>query len=224
MSCLESIDEAAAAWTGDVLTVVGADSCVDPTAALSRRFRSRSMRTFVIEGSWGSASRARQASIVHGLLQFAARDASTWIANTDADCRVPPSWIARQVTEADGGADVVLGVVQLDAATPPRLAARFAALYDPREGATHPHVHAANFGLRASAYRHTGGWNHRVVVGEEHELLHRALTAKQAVVRLADHHVITSGRTVSRVDGGFASVLASLHSTGQGGGEGHGTT
>jgi hypothetical protein len=41
---------------------------------------------------------------------------STWLANTDADSRVPEDWLVRQLEFADAGWDVVLGSVEPDSA------------------------------------------------------------------------------------------------------------
>lgn len=187
--------------------VVGADRCHDGTAAAAAEVVTHAADLDVIEGRWGSASGARRAIIAHGLGALATDEPGTWIANTDADCLVPSTWICRQVAQADHDVDLVLGTVVLSPTTSRRLTERFADAY---ANPSRPHVHAANLGVRASAYRHVGGWNDRVILGEEHDLLRRLVGATRPVVWLDEHHVVTSGRTVSRVDGGFASFLADL--------------
>ena len=121
----------------------------------------------------------------------------TWLASTDADTTVPADWITRQVALADGGADVVLGVVELDATTPPNLRNRFAATYLIHPN--HRHVHAANMGVRRSTYDGAGGWAADISVGEEHDLVARAMAVGARVERRHDVVVTTSARITSRV-------------------------
>ncbi len=89
------------------------------------------------------------------------------------------------------------------------LLARFAADYRVG-GSTHRHVHAANFGIRADAYRLVGGWSEHTVVGEEHDLWRRLNRAGLSVRQPTDVRVTTSSRTSSRVPGGFATYLSRL--------------
>jgi hypothetical protein len=89
------------------------------------------------------------------------------------------------------------------------LLAEFTASYAV-SGCTHRHVHAANLGVRASAYLAVGGWSPHAVVGEDHNLWRRLRTAGLATQHPVDVVVTTSARTHSRVIGGFASALARL--------------
>ena len=209
VACLESIDRAAAAWGRPVVTVVACDSCVDDTVVRVEAWAPRAMHVHVIEGSWRGAGAARRAATARGALLLGTdRPACTWLASTDADTTVPPDWITRQVALADGGADVVLGIVELDSTTPPNLRNRFAATYVIHPG--HRHVHAANMGVRRSTYDVAGGWSADISVGEEHDLVARAVAAGARVARRHDVVVTTSARTSSRVSDGFAHDLAAL--------------
>jgi len=208
--CLASIDQAAAHCRAPVHVVVAADSCHDGTAAAARDHPTSHLTVRVVEGQWRGAGRARAAAIRSAFGHGYPDDATTWIANTDADCVVDVNWLGRQVHHATQGACAVAGVVALDGATTPtNLLAKFAADYRVG-GRTHHHVHAANFGIRADVYRLVGGWSEHTVVGEEHDLWRRLNGADLPLRQPPDLRVTTSSRTASRVPGGFATYLARL--------------
>jgi glycosyltransferase involved in cell wall biosynthesis len=211
-ACLDSVDRAAQRWGGRVLTVVGADNCTDATASIARGFVGKATTVHTVEGVWRRPSSVRRAIVGHVCDELGpAAMRRLWIANTDADCAVPVDWISRQVALADDGVDVVAGIVKLDPSdTPVHLLAAFTAHYQQREGAARGHVHAANLGLRGSTYRGVGGWRTSTAIGEEHHLVNAAVR-RDATISWADDLVVrTSGRTTSRVRGGFATVLDRL--------------
>ncbi|MET0147292.1 MAG: glycosyltransferase [Ilumatobacteraceae bacterium] len=213
-ACLRSLDDAAARCAGTtVLIAVAADRCSDDTVEAAVATPLTHARLVVTTGRWRGASATRAAAVAAGL---AALDASTghaaetWIANTDADCTVPDDWLTAQLRLARQDVHAVAGVVRLDpATTTPAVLAGFAAHYLV-EGAEHEHVHAANLGVRADVYATVGGWRQSTVVGEEHDLWRRIERNGRTVRRPASLVVTTSGRTSSRVRGGFASVLGRL--------------
>jgi glycosyltransferase involved in cell wall biosynthesis len=204
--CIQSIDRAAERTGIRTRIVLAADSCDDNTVAAAITQPLKRSRLTAIEGLWRCAGAARDAAVAHGL-QSSTRSLETlWIANTDADCRVPGEWLERQLRLARRF-DALAGIVDLDPRTTPKhILAGFRATYE-IDGDTHPHVHGANFGVRASAYVRTGGWNSTTAVGEDHELWN-SLIADGAPVRQDAHlRVVTSARTISRVEGGFATNL-----------------
>ncbi|MFT3855165.1 MAG: glycosyltransferase [Ilumatobacteraceae bacterium] len=209
--CIISIDAAVGAWGGAATIVVGADACTDGTAEVLAGLRAAGLPVLAVEGEWRRPSRVRRALVTEARAALAHVPAErVWLASTDADCVVPRHWIADQVRLADAGADVVLGEVALDPVdTPPGLAGlfdeRYAALRERRR-----HVHAANLGIRLSAYDAAGGWRSSTAIGEEHHLVRRAGDLGAAVSWGDDLTVMTSGRTTGRVSGGFASVLRRL--------------
>src|SRR6478609_7131631 len=80
-----------------------------------------------------------------------------WIGSTDADSAVPPDWLLTQLRYADEGVDLVLGTVRPDPAElPDPVVRRWLNRHDLADG--HPHVHAANLGVRADIYRAVGGF------------------------------------------------------------------
>lgn len=207
-ACLHSIDRAAAEWGGQVIVVVGLDSCTDASAVVVEQFRAATVTVVAVSGRWHGASRARRAATQVALAEAGDGAEHVWLANTDADCVVPVDWLRAQVVAATAGADVVLGTVDLDAdEAPAALFARFRSSYVVH-GDEHPHVHAANFGIRATAYAALGGWRTSTLVGEEHRLVQRARSRDLCVVTPVDLAVVTSSRLSSRVPGGFATALA----------------
>lgn len=207
--CIASVDRAAAlAPAGQVDVIVAADCCRDATASIAAAVTVTAANVAVLSGRWGSVGRARAAGTAFGLARTTVPADRIWIASTDADSVVPPGWLAHQLEQAAGGADMVLGIVGLPDDTLAELAERFRCHYR-WSGVDHPHVHGANLGLRASAYQQIGGWRH-LTLGEEHDLVSRAGAARITVCRTDQHPVITSARIHSRVRRGFAGDLARL--------------
>src|ERR1700761_1144057 len=89
-----------------VETLVVLDSCSDQTAA--RVMGHRDVGAISCDAKCVGASRGL--AIDH-VLQHVAEPSRLWIANTDADSRVPLDWLAAMMHHADDGADVVLGTV-----------------------------------------------------------------------------------------------------------------
>jgi glycosyltransferase involved in cell wall biosynthesis len=135
-----------------------------------------------------------------------------WVANTDADSVVPASWLVEQVALAEGGHDVVVGLVAPDQAEMPReLLRRWRSRQRLEDG--HDHVHGANLGFRLTTYVEAGGFE-PLPVHEDVRLVER-MRARQA--RVAATHrapVLTSARTVGRAPAGFAAYLDELSASG----------
>lgn len=208
-ACIRSIDVAARRIPGNITVVVAADSCGDATAATARGVDVQSCGVSVIEGEWGRAGATRAAAVDHGLAQLGSRARSAWIANTDADCVVSPSWLRVQTTMAHG-VDAIGGIVRLDPrVTDPLLLDAFDASYE-LDGDRHPHVHGANIGVSVDAYRSVGGWCTNSDVGEDHVLWDALVACGHRVRQTTTLCVLTSARVRSRVVGGFATNLANL--------------
>jgi glycosyltransferase involved in cell wall biosynthesis len=207
--CLGSIDRAARDIPAPCVVVVAADSCLDGTAELAEAYTWQHAQVIVIRGQWGTAGAARAAAVRVGLADHLGDVASCWIANTDADCDVPNDWLARQLAFAQEYA-ATAGIVTLDpASTSPEILRGFRATYAV-DGELHTHVHGANLGVRADAYLAVGGWCPSTVLGEDHGLWDRLRASGRAVIHSTASVVTTSSRTLSRVNGGFASNLAGL--------------
>jgi glycosyltransferase involved in cell wall biosynthesis len=206
--CLESIDQAAERVLGNVQIVLAADSCTDQTVATATATAADLTHASltVICGAWRAAGAARAAGVDLGLGSCQTPLHQLWIANTDADCKVPRDWLERQLRLARRF-DALAGIVELESRTTPAyLMDGFRATYH-TDGNTHSHVHGANLGVRASAYVRAGGWNPATSVGEDHELWNALIAGRSPVRQDAHLRVLTSARTVSRVEGGFATNL-----------------
>jgi glycosyltransferase involved in cell wall biosynthesis len=186
-----------------VRVVVVLDACTDG----SGRIVAEAHDVETVSISARQVGAARRAGCEH-LLRDESRPGEVWLANTDADSRVPRNWLADMVEHADAGADLVLGTVR-----PARglSAGLRAAWYDSHvltDG--HPHVHGANFGIRADVYRTLGGWP-VLATGEDETLAARAAARPDVrVVRTARSPVSTSTRLIARAPYGFSSYLRGL--------------
>jgi hypothetical protein len=139
-----------------------------------------------------------------------------WLANTDADCIVPPGWIADQLQiAAEAACTAIAGTVSVDSFVEhqPEVAERFRSSYIIGSDGTHPHVHGANLGVRADAYIRAGGWAD-LTTAEDHDLWGRLKLTGARTVSTARIEVITSGRRVGRAPHGFAGALGAHNKSG----------
>ena len=207
-ACLGSISIAARQVRLDVLTVVVADHCVDDTAA---RSRDTGATVVVRSGSpAGGVGAARATGCTHALSRLGGLpDELIWLAHTDADSQVPPDWLYAQLALAGRGYDAVAGMVALTGTGDREARRRWTTSYRQRHG----HVHGANLGVRADAYRAVGGF--RPVPAHEDLQLVRDLTAGgYAVARPRQPRVVTSSRLNGRTPAGVAADLRSGRPTG----------
>ncbi|WP_296953085.1 glycosyltransferase family 2 protein [uncultured Massilia sp.] len=191
-----------------VAACVVLDACDDGSRAIVERwcgaFAAAGLRLDCLETAARQVGVARAAGARH-LLALGAR----WLAFTDADTRVGPQWLAAQLAL---GVDVVCGSVAVDDWTPhgadaARLRAHFASHYNDRDG--HQHIHGANLGVSADAYRAAGGFE--AVACHEDVLLVRALQATGArFAWSAQPRVFTSARIDPRARGGFGDALLAM--------------
>ncbi|MEU6122042.1 glycosyltransferase [Streptomyces sp. NPDC047123] len=220
VACVRAIRTAAARIAPlPVVTVVVADACADATAALAAR---EGAHVLEIRGHNVGAARAAGARHALDLLGLAPGTAGPdiWLAMTDADSTVPAHWLARQLAWARRGHDAVLGTIRLAPAPHPghrraRNDRHDAAYYRTRParqaGAPweHPHIHGANMGVSAAAYRRVGGFA-ALTTGEDRDLAVRLAAAGYRIARADDHPVRTADRLRGRAPGGLADLLASL--------------
>ena len=167
----------------------------------------------VLRSDAGSVGRSRALG-AQGALERYRRSAGTgldrcWLANTDADCIVPRDWLTLQLALAERGVAAIAGIVDVDSFEEheSRVEQLFRLTYLLHPDGTHPHVHGANFGIRADAYRQVGGWSD-CESGEDHHLWRRLQRAAHPVVSDSRLRVLTSGRRVGRAPMGFADALA----------------
>jgi len=205
-TCLAALRHAAEAVSIPVHVLVVADACSDRTADVAR-----ACGAGVVSIGACNVGAARAAGMT-GLLRLTAGCERTalWLATTDADTVVPPGWLRRQLEYADAGWDVVLGTVTVTDwdGHPPHVPSAFEVLYGYGTG-PHPHVHGANLGIRASAYRAAGGFP-PLRTGEDHALLAAAAEAGRPVLQASDISVETSARRQARAPRGFSHLLRTL--------------
>ena len=204
--CLAAVADAVANCTIPARTIVVLDSCADASVDICSRHRVET-----VEVGFANVGQARHAGVERAL-RLPIPFQSTWIANTDADSRVPPDWLSEQIRLANDGADVVLGVVTLadEGQASVHQAHQSAYAHRVRPDGTHRHIHGANLGIRASTYLESGGFP-PLTDHEDRELIRRARALGRAlVVTSTGLRVQTSGRTEGRCHDGFARFIANM--------------
>ena len=134
-----------------------------------------------------------------------------WLANTDADCEVPDTWLLDQVALAAAGIQAIAGIVGVDEFSEHRshVARRFRETYLTNADGSHPHVHGANIGVRADVYLRVGADGRPIETAEDHDLWRSPLPGSGCEQRsTARLKVMTSGRRLGRAPHGFAEALA----------------
>lgn len=182
-----------------VAVVVVADACNDDTAA---RAAEQGATTLTVCARNVGFARAAGAN---WLLERGAR----WLAFTDADSRVADDWLAAQLAL---GSQAFCGCVwvqdwsahgrQADA-----LASAFARQYRPVDG--HRHIHGANMGVSADAYRAAGGFA-PLHSSEDVALVAALEAAGIGVAYSAAPRVWTSARLDHRAPAGFGDAMRRL--------------
>lgn len=191
-----------------VWLAVVADCCSDETANIACRVLAA--KGEVIGTSVRSPGSARRIGARAILDHFGGFDPShIWLANTDADTRVPENWLSTHLALADANASAVAGIVELDPdELRPEVARLYQETYKLSADGTHDHVHGANMGVRADAYLDVGGWSD-LQCSEDHclwgRLTHRGWRVQSPTASV----VLTSGRLRGRAQGGFAATLLS---------------
>lgn len=184
-----------------VHVVVVLDSCRDATGAIAEQC-----------GALTLPVAARNVGVARGagadlLLDAGAR----WLAFTDADTRVSSDWLVKQVAQ---DADVVCGSIGVDDWSPHGrrsdfIHEHFARTYTDADG--HRHVHGANLGVSASAYRSVGGFQ-ALACSEDVALVAALQAAGARIAWSAAPRVTTSARTNARARGGFGDTLLAVAS------------
>jgi len=201
--CLHSVANAASSpgLKGEpVLVIVVLDACTDETAWVA--IRSGALLITVEARNVGIA-RAAGAKLA---LSLGAR----WLAFTDADTVVAPDWLHVQMSLRSDAVCGTIGVTDWGAYGE-RMGHHFDATYTDADG--HQHVHGANLGVSAQAYRLAGGFE--PLASSEDVALVKALVAVGArIAWSAAPRVVTSARRVFRAPAGFGATLVRV-------GEGH---
>ncbi len=196
--------------SSDVIVV--SDSCSDGTASIASQILHE--RGAVMEVCAGNVGVARAMAAQAALARFRGDASRCWLANTDADCEVPETWLLDQLALAHNGYAAVAGIIDVDCFEEhlPIVEARFRMTYQINSDGTHPHVHGANLGMRADAYLAAGGWN-PLTTAEDHDLWGRLRACTGPHLSDARLQVLTSGRRIGRAPLGFAGALAKHNET-----------
>jgi len=199
VACLEHIQRARenGRLKGEIVeVVVVADACTDDTLILAV-----GAGATVIAISARNVGAARAAGADY-LLGRGAR----WLAFTDADTLVSSDWIAEQI---DLRADAVCGTVAVNDWSPHAHHAAFLRHHFSRtyfDVDAHRHVHGANLGVSAQAYRRVGGFR-ALACSEDADLVQALQSSGAHIAWSARPRVTTSARRVARAAGGFADTL-----------------
>ena len=198
-SCLGAIRQAARhpdllGEPTEIIVVV--DACTDATGILAA---SCGASTLTIRAKNVGMARAVGAE---ALLARGAR----WLSFTDADTVVSPSWLVDQLSLQ---ADAVCGTVGVEDWEPHGCHAQllqwhFEQTYTDRDG--HSHVHGANLGVSADAYRRAGGFRF-LACSEDVALVDSLIASGAFIAWSAKPRVTTSSRKDGRAKGGFADTL-----------------
>ncbi|MEX3776940.1 glycosyltransferase family 2 protein [Pseudomonas sp. MYb118] len=183
----------------EVLVVL--DSCTDRSSAI--------VGSYPVHGLEIQARNVGQARALgaHFLLDRGVR----WISCTDADSRVAQDWLVAQLAL---DADAVCGTVtvaQWDAAFSESAQIRYHQHYQYREG--HRHIHGANLGVSAEAYRRAGGFE-PLACDEDVQLVRQLERCGATIAWSQRPQVLTSARLDSRARGGFGDYLRDLSQVG----------
>ena len=197
--CLASVMRAAQAPClegAPVHIVVVCDACTDGTADIVRRM-----------GHTALACDARNVGLARAIGADAAMArGAQWLAFTDADTVVGQRWLSSQLALRS---DVVCGTIGVDDwdIYGDAMRQHFERTYRDEDG--HRHIHGANLGICAAAYRRVGGF--ASLENSEDVAIVGALEASGArIAWSAAPRVVTSARTTFRATAGFGATLASV--------------
>ncbi|MFL9926319.1 glycosyltransferase family 2 protein [Herbaspirillum lusitanum] len=197
-ACLSAMHLAARhpALNEAVRIIVALDACTDRSALIAR---SHQVEIIALQARNVGMARAAGAS---RLLAAGAR----WLAFTDADSLVAPDWLAAQLL-LELNADAVCGTICVDdwSEHSPQLQEHFRTSYFDREG--HRHIHGANFGISARAYKSVGGFP-PMACSEDVAIVDLLIAAGARIAWSASPRVNTSARIASKARGGFGDTLS----------------
>ncbi|MFM0036329.1 glycosyltransferase [Paraburkholderia strydomiana] len=183
-----------------VRIVVVLDACSDFSGAIARAY---GIETLTVKARNVGIARASGADLLLA-------DGARWLAFTDADSRVSPGWLVAQLAL---DADAVCGSIAVDdwSAHPHSVREYFRKTYVDADG--HRHIHGANLGVSADAYRRAGGFP-PLRCSEDVALVDRLIAIGAHIAWSAAPRVITSARAAARAHGGFGDTLVAWAAAG----------
>lgn len=198
-ACLTSLSKAAVhpgLQGEDVRLVVVLDACADLSSEIVARHTASALTVHARNVGVARAAGA----------EFMLKAGARWLAFTDADSIVAADWLVAQLAQ---NADAVCGIVSVDdwSFLPPFVKVSFEKDYVNADG--HNHIHGANLGVSAAAYRRAGGF--QALPAHEDVHLVRALEASSArIAWTVTPKVVTSARLDSRAPEGFGGRIKLL--------------
>lgn len=198
-ACLESIAAASQCprLQGEtVRVVVVCDYCSDDTRRVAHQWKAETL-----ELDARNVGRARAAGA-----ELALRAGARWLAFTDADTQVSPQWLSEQLALDVDAVCGTIGVARWSVYGP-RMKEHFRLTYTDRDG--HRHVHGANLGVSAQAYRLAGGFG-ALASGEDVALVEALQRSGVRIAWSARPRVTTSARADFRAPGGFGATLSRI--------------
>jgi glycosyltransferase involved in cell wall biosynthesis len=207
--CIDSVLEACLHLPAEVTfdVVVAIDSSTDQSILIAKQM----LRGYgvVVSTSAGAVGPTRALAAETALDRYSGPLNRCWLANTDADCYVPITWLSDQLLLARAETKAIAGTVEVDSFSEhdPGVEERFRSAYLIHADGSHPHIHGANLGARADAYLKAGGWG-QLSTAEDHDLWGRLVRTTNAHLSVAAIRVLTSGRRAGRAPHGFADALA----------------
>ena len=210
--CLQAVARAAVCpglGGEEVISIVVLDACTDNTQRIARQHGATLLRV-----SARNVGLARAAGSERALAAGA-----RWLAFTDADSLVAPDWLSTQLAHHAGGSDAVCGTVCIAdwGDYGERMRQHYQSSYNDADG--HQHIHGANLGVSAAAYRRAGGFS--ALVSSEDVALVKALQGSGAVIAWsAQPRVVTSARRQFRAPDGFGATLLRVEREAQASGAG----
>ena len=192
--------------------IVAVDCSTDRTWKIAKHMLQG--RGAVVCTEAGAVGQARALAAATALERYHGPRSRCWLANTDADCSVPQTWLTEQLSLAVENLVAVAGSVDVDTFEEhdPEVPERFRTSYLLQPDGSHSHVHGANLGVRADAYLRAGGWG-ALSTAEDHDLWGRLAHAGSRRLYTSRTRVLTSGRRVGRAPHGFAEALAAHNET-----------
>jgi len=205
--CLEAVRTASETVGLPVHVVVVLDGCTDGSADVVEAAGRVGASTRILGVAEGNVGAARAAGCAVLLEQYGAD--GLWLAMTDADSTVGPSWLQRHRYYARAGYDAVAGTVTVDDWSAYSEGRRQAYLSGYRQCWGHGHVHGANLGFAAAAYLSAGGFA-ALRSGEDVALVAALAEAGCRIAWADDVPVLTSGRRQARAPDGLSLFLQDL--------------
>src|ERR1700733_11626410 len=207
--CLKSVLTACSMLPAGVTfdIVVAVDSSIDRTAQIAKEMVEGCGTVVITDAGLVGGARSLAGETMLG--RYRGPLNRCWLANTDADCCVPATWLNDQLTLAADNVEAIAGTVDVDSFAEHHFAVkeRFRRSYLIFPDGSHPHVHGANLGVRADAYLRAGGWS-QLATAEDHDLWERLVYEGSRRVSVGKMRVLTSGRRVGRAPFGFADALS----------------